>query len=110
MDFRWEKRWLSLPAPAFDDCEDHLRIELVFGFPSWSAPILFFDATLSYRIYLRWLARRQRDLRLKIWLSDVLMWRRSVVTVALQEALWQRPSPHQVIDRPAVPDYACLLA
>ena len=37
----------GIGASALDNGKEHLGVELVFGSPSWSASLLFFDATLG---------------------------------------------------------------
>ena len=41
----------GIGASAFNNGKEHFGVELVFGSPSWSAPLLFFDATLDDGIY-----------------------------------------------------------
>ena len=37
----------GIGASALNNGKEHLGVELVFGSPSWSAPLFFFDATLG---------------------------------------------------------------
>ena len=100
----------GIGTSALDNGKEHLGVKLVFGSPSWSAPLLCFDAARGYRIYLRWLVRRRRGLRQEIWLSDLPTWRRCLVTVILQGVLWQRPLHLLNVGTPAMPACFCRLA